>query len=221
MILHADQPVEILDALDLARELKLKAVISGGSEAWKVADAIKKADVPVLIAGTLNLPRHPLRPLRLRLHQPGQAACRRRHDRDPLPVRRLRRRRTAARNLPYEAATAVAFGLPEDVALKAVTHRAGADSGRRRPGWVAGNRQTRQHRRDRGSPARAHDTRARPLHRRRAGPAGKPSHPALREISPPARRSSGRPRRLGIDEAPTKLSGAAAPLPAKTQAERQ
>ena len=28
---------------------------------------------------------------------------------------------TAGRNLPYEAATAVAFGLPEDVALKAVT----------------------------------------------------------------------------------------------------
>ena len=58
VLLHADQPVEILDALDLARELKLKAVIAGGSEAWKVADGIKKADVPVLIAGTLNLPRH-------------------------------------------------------------------------------------------------------------------------------------------------------------------
>ena len=28
---------------------------------------------------------------------------------------------TGGRNLPYEAATAVAFGLPEDVALKAVT----------------------------------------------------------------------------------------------------
>ena len=39
VILHAEQPVEILDALDLARELKLKAVISGGAEAWKVADA--------------------------------------------------------------------------------------------------------------------------------------------------------------------------------------
>ena len=39
VIFHAEQQVEILDALELIRELKLKAVISGGSEAWKVADA--------------------------------------------------------------------------------------------------------------------------------------------------------------------------------------
>ena len=39
VILHADQPVEILDAIEIARELKLKGVISGGAEAWKVADA--------------------------------------------------------------------------------------------------------------------------------------------------------------------------------------
>ncbi len=48
MILHAEQQVEILDALDIIRELKLKGVISGGSEAWKVADALKQAKVPVL-----------------------------------------------------------------------------------------------------------------------------------------------------------------------------
>ena len=122
VILHADQPVEILDALDLARELKLKAVISGGSEAWKVADAIKKADVPVLIG------RHA---------QPAAASVRSRTTR-PIQTRpsctppactiAIHSRsggsgggETAARNLPYEAATAVAFGLPEDVALKAVT----------------------------------------------------------------------------------------------------
>ena len=83
VIFHADQPVEILDALDIARELKLKAVISGGSEAWKVADAIKKAGR----AGTDR--RHPQpaaaspRPLRLGLHQSRQAACRGRDDRHP------------------------------------------------------------------------------------------------------------------------------------------
>lgn len=49
VILHANQPVEILDVLDIARELKLKAVISGGAEAWKVADALKQAKLPVLI----------------------------------------------------------------------------------------------------------------------------------------------------------------------------
>ena len=49
--------VEILDALKMAADLKLKAVISGGAEAWKVAsDALKAAKVPVLIGGTLRLP---------------------------------------------------------------------------------------------------------------------------------------------------------------------
>ncbi len=33
-------------------------MISGASEGWKVADELKKAKVPVLVAGTLLLPRH-------------------------------------------------------------------------------------------------------------------------------------------------------------------
>ena len=57
MIFQANHRTEILDALAIAKELKLKAVISGASEAWKVAAAIKEAGVPVIIAGTLNVPR--------------------------------------------------------------------------------------------------------------------------------------------------------------------
>ena len=41
VILHAENQVEILDALELARELKLKAVVSGAAEAWKAADELK------------------------------------------------------------------------------------------------------------------------------------------------------------------------------------
>src|SRR5262249_27248636 len=58
VIFSANQQVEILDALALIKELKLHGVISGGSEAWKVADALKAAKVPVLVGGTLHLPRH-------------------------------------------------------------------------------------------------------------------------------------------------------------------
>ena len=109
VVLHADQPVEILDALELARELKLKAVISGGSEAWKVADAIKKADVPVLVAGTLNLPRHPYDPYDsaytnpAKLHAAGVTIA------ITFPLRQFGGGETAAQNLPFEAATAVAY----------------------------------------------------------------------------------------------------------------
>src|SRR5262249_50366100 len=118
VVLHADHPVEILDAIDLARELKLKGVISGGSEAWKVADAIKKSGLPVLLSGSLNLPRHPYDPYdsayanAAKLSEAGITLAI--HSRSGGPGGGGGE--TAARNLPFEAATAVAFGLPLDVA---------------------------------------------------------------------------------------------------------
>ncbi len=122
VIFHADQEVEILDALELARELKLKAAISGGGEAWKVAEAIQKAKVPVLLAGTLRLPRREHDPYDAvyatpaKLHAAGVEFAIRSQSGPDGPSEA-----TATRNLPYEAAAAVAFGLPEDVALRSVT----------------------------------------------------------------------------------------------------
>ena len=74
VVFHAEQPVEILDALDIIRELKLRGVISGASEGWKVAEAIKQAKVPVLVGGTLRLPRHDYDPYDAPYTQPRQAA---------------------------------------------------------------------------------------------------------------------------------------------------
>ena len=56
VIFRADQRVEILDAIKLAKELKLKAAITGAAEAWKVVEDLKTAKIPVLIAGTLMIP---------------------------------------------------------------------------------------------------------------------------------------------------------------------
>jgi imidazolonepropionase-like amidohydrolase len=120
VIFHADQEVEILDALELARELKVKAVISGAAEAWKVAEAIRKANVPVLLAGTLRLPRKEYDPYDsayatpARLHAARVTFAIRSQSGGPSEA-------TATRNLPYEAAAAVAFGLPEEVAIQSIT----------------------------------------------------------------------------------------------------
>ena len=94
--------------------------------------------MPVLVGGTLNMPRHESRPLRRGLRQPGPAARGGRDRRDPLQEQAARPPRPTGRNLPYEAATAVAFGLPEDEALKAVTLTPAQILGRRRPGRLAG-----------------------------------------------------------------------------------
>jgi imidazolonepropionase-like amidohydrolase len=120
VIFRADNAVEIRDAIKLTKELKLKAAISGASEAWKVAEELKAAKIAVLIAGTLNLPARSTDPYDApytnpaRLHAAGVSFAIRSIGRGPGSA-------TSPRNLPYEAATAIAFGLPEDEALKAVT----------------------------------------------------------------------------------------------------
>ena len=118
VIFRAEGRVEILDALKIAADLKLKAVISGGGEAWKVADALKAAKVPVLVGGTLRLPTSSTDPYDsaytnpARLHEAGVTFALKSGGSDV---------GTASRNLPYDAAVAVAYGLPEAAALRAVT----------------------------------------------------------------------------------------------------
>lgn len=120
VIFRAEHRNEILDAIELARELKLKAAIAGASEAWKVADRLKESGLPVIIGGVLEIPRYDHDPYdsayanAAKLHEAGV----------PFAIRSKSGTASSAtnsRNLPFEAATAAAFGLPEDVALRAVT----------------------------------------------------------------------------------------------------
>ncbi len=55
VVFNANSEIEITRALDLAREFKLKAIIAGGQQAWKVADRLKAQNVPVLLS--LNFPK--------------------------------------------------------------------------------------------------------------------------------------------------------------------
>ena len=120
VIFQVERAREILDALALADELKLKAVLNGAAEAWKVVDEIKKADVPVIVAGTLRLPLDATDPYASvyenpgKLHEAGIRFAIRSVGEGPDQA-------SAGRNLPFEAATAAAYGLPDDEALRAVT----------------------------------------------------------------------------------------------------
>ena len=118
VIFRAEGRVEILDALKMTADLRLKGVISGGAEAWKVADAIKAANVPVIVGGTLRLPAESTDPYDsayanpAKLVEAGVTIAIKSGGSDV---------GTATRNLPYDAAVAVAYGLPLDEALKAIT----------------------------------------------------------------------------------------------------
>ncbi len=115
VIIEASRRDDILEALKLGDELKLKVVISGGLESWKVVDELKKRKVPVLLGPVMSLPSGPDDPYdapfacAAKLHEAGvKFAIRSTGD-------------SNTRNLPYHAAMAVAYGLPAEEALKAVS----------------------------------------------------------------------------------------------------
>ena len=94
VVFVADRQREIERALDLAKEFNLRAVIAGGTEAWKVADRLAAEKVPVLVS--LNFPR--------RTSAPSPAA-------DPDPIRVLRDRVDAPKNPGRLAAAGVRFAF--------------------------------------------------------------------------------------------------------------
>jgi len=115
VIIQANRKQEILDALSLADDLKLKVILSGAIDSWKVAGELKKRNVPVILGPVLTMPAEVYDPYdgpfacAARLHEAGVRFC-------------LRSSGSAnTRNLPYEAAMAVSYGLPPEEALKAVT----------------------------------------------------------------------------------------------------
>ena len=115
VIFTANRKADIVATLKLADELKVKPIISGGIEAWKVATELKHRDVPVIVGPVMSLPRElgerydASYAAAAKLHQAGVRFCIRSAGSNN------------ARNLPYEAAMAVAYGLPAEEGLKAVT----------------------------------------------------------------------------------------------------
>lgn len=94
VVFTADSQREIERALDLAQEFNLRAMIAGGLEAWKVADRLAAAKIPVLVS--LNFPR--------RTTAPAPEA-------DPDPIRILRQRADAPKNPARLAAAGVRFAF--------------------------------------------------------------------------------------------------------------
>lgn len=120
VFVHADEQKQIRAALVFAKKHSLKIVIVGGLDAWRVAEELKAAKVPVIVGGTQRLPlrrdddyeapyANPAR-----LHAAGVTFCIAGGQSGASEVGN-------ERNVPYYAARAAAHGLPRDVALRSVT----------------------------------------------------------------------------------------------------
>lgn len=121
VFVHANDIAQIRWALGLAERQGLQIVIVGGADAWMVSDLLKARGVPVVLTSVHRLPLRrdddidaPFRAA-ARLHEAGVAFCIARGAPGSGGSA------TNERNLPFEAATAAAHGLPRDEALKAVT----------------------------------------------------------------------------------------------------
>jgi len=118
LIVAADEAQQIQSAVAFARRERLRIILYGGYDAPDCADLLRADAIPVIVAGVYRLPQRTDDPfdasytLPERLRQAGIAFC----------ISSAERFGGAnARNLPYHAATALAYGLPADEALKSIT----------------------------------------------------------------------------------------------------
>ncbi len=117
LIAEANRQRAIESAVAYAVKRGLKLVIAGGYDAERCASLLKQYDVPVIITGTYRLPRYRTDAydasytLPERLRAAGVKFCICGNSGDASNVR----------NLPYHAGNAVAYGLPLDDAVRAIT----------------------------------------------------------------------------------------------------
>jgi imidazolonepropionase-like amidohydrolase len=118
LIVDADDLQQLQAAVAFAEQQKLKLIIYGGYDAPLCSELLKKHAVPVIVGGVYRLPRrrseHYDTPFSVpaRLYEAGIKFCISGSGRFGA---------SAVRNLPYHAAMAAAFGLPQEEALKAIT----------------------------------------------------------------------------------------------------
>ncbi|HEV8363927.1 MAG TPA: amidohydrolase family protein [Gemmatimonadaceae bacterium] len=115
LILEADRASDIDAAITMARKYNIQLIVTGGAEAWKVAERLALEKVPVIVGSLNNAPQSfstlgarqdnaaLLRQAGVRVIVAGGADA------------------FNARNVKYEAGVAVAFGMPWADALEAIT----------------------------------------------------------------------------------------------------
>lgn len=118
MMVTANGAAEIQSAVNFSIQQKVKLMILGGYDAAECAALLKKHDVPVIIGAVHRMPQRRsdeydrAYTLASRLHKAGVKFC----------ISGTERSETwNARNLAYHAATAAAFGLPPEQAIRAIT----------------------------------------------------------------------------------------------------
>jgi imidazolonepropionase-like amidohydrolase len=116
VVFHAEREAEMRAIVRFCEEMKLKPIILGGNDAWKIAAFLKEKNVPVILNGLFDLPSREddfydvMYESAAKLQQAGVRFALSTGDQG-----------AEVRDLPYRAGMAAAFGLSRAEALKSVT----------------------------------------------------------------------------------------------------
>lgn len=116
VFVNANELSQIQAAITWAEQEGVRLAIVGGRDAWLVRDQLKAKDIPVIVTDIQSAPTrqwqgyNEMFTLPMRLHDAGIRFCIAGSG-----------NASFAYNTAYEAANAVAYGLPKDEALKSVT----------------------------------------------------------------------------------------------------
>jgi imidazolonepropionase-like amidohydrolase len=116
VVVSANGTSQINDAITWAKQENLRLIIRGGDDAIHVADRLRAENIPVILTSTMEAPN--------RAHEGYDAAYARAAQLHKAGVKFAISGGSGSLytdRLPYEAGVAVAFGLPEEEAIKAVT----------------------------------------------------------------------------------------------------
>jgi imidazolonepropionase-like amidohydrolase len=115
VLVFAQRARDIRRAVEFCDNQKLKMILAGGAEAYKVKELLRSKNIAVVLQPTLTLPLDEDDPCDRSLTQPAELAEAR------VKIAFGSFDNSFARRLGQQAANAVAYGLPYDEALKAVT----------------------------------------------------------------------------------------------------
>ncbi len=113
--MFADKARDIRNAIEFCEKQKLKMILAGGSEAYKVKDLLRSKDIPVILRPTLYLPDEEDDPYDRALSQPAELS------KSGVKFAIASFDNSFARRLGQNAANAIAHGLSYEEGLKAVT----------------------------------------------------------------------------------------------------
>jgi imidazolonepropionase-like amidohydrolase len=114
MLINADGERDIRNAVEWAEEQNIRYVITGGREAWKIADWLADHDVQMILGPSQTMPSDPDASYDEAYANAGKLHA------AGVKIAFATFNSSDSRTLPYEAAMAVPFGLPEEAALEAV-----------------------------------------------------------------------------------------------------